>query len=105
MEIRNEAFSSVVATATTQALVLHEKKTAYTLLHTGLNAAKAADVNPIYLSVAPEVPDGAAGLNKMVLSAGMIIEVGVDNGDLSIAFKSIAGAPVLAVLSGILSRS
>lgn len=104
MEIKDEAITLIESNTTEDSISLKEENRDYTFTHLGINAAFAADTNPIFLSVGSEAPDGSPGKKHGILMPGMSIQLGPENGPLIIRHKVAAGAPLFMVLAGELSE-
>jgi hypothetical protein len=88
---------ATIATSTTQTTLALDPSRDYTIIHNSKNAARADDINDIFLAINESSADGAVGEDKYLLSAGRAAVIGP--GISILKYKSAAGAPTFGIAS------
>lgn len=82
---------------TTQKTIPLEPRRIYTLIHKGQAIDQSADTNDIFLAIDAVAADGAAGVDKVLLTPNEACVIGP--GYYALNYKCGAGAPVLGLNS------
>ena len=74
-----------------------DRRKKYTIIHKGMDATFATDVNPVFLAVGAATPDGGLGADKYFLTPNEAVVIGP--GEDGLKYACGAGAPCFGISS------